>query len=203
LKEQIDGRDTSRHPGQTAGVFGSAFNPPTRGHLDALRQMAARFDSILLVPCAAHPFGKICLQTETRIRLLEAFCEDAVDLPCALIISRIESQLLAEHPKRPVYTWTLLDALSRMHPETAFAFIRGQDNALPDVWNKFYRYTDIEKRWAVLTATERLPVHSSEVRNLLHKKPVDTCRLNTLVTPSVQTMLLTDALYQESSEIAG
>lgn len=201
MKKQPDADRTGCLAGQSVCVFGSAFDPPTRGHLDAVRQVAAGFDSVLLVPCAAHPFGKVCQDMATRERLLQAFCQDAraLSLPCTLVISCMENQLLAEKPDSPVYTWRLLDTLSNRYPESHFSFLRGPDNATPDVWHSFYRYQDIESRWPVVTVEERVPVRSSRIRQLLRSQPVSPAELNNLVTPSVGALLLSESLYRNEA----
>ena len=62
---------------QRTGVFGSAFNPPTRGHYDVLTQAAPHFDRRLLVPSVAHAFRKNDFSGKT-LELLEAFCVDFI-----------------------------------------------------------------------------------------------------------------------------
>ena len=178
---------------QRTGVLGSAFNPPTRGHLDVLRQAASEFDHILLVPSAAHAFNKQSLPLGTRAELLKAFCIDtqkAEDMNCTVEISLIEKTLLEQNPEQPVYTWTLLDALSQQHPDIAFSFIRGPDNAEQKTWQRFYRYQDIEKRWGVFTATQNVQARSTLVRQLLQNSAAfPEQELSKLVTPSVLTLL--------------
>ncbi len=181
------------------GVFGSAFNPPTRGHLDVLVQAAPHFDRILLLPSMAHAFNKNSLPIAQRIALLEAFCTDIDDLPCTLEVSLIEQDILDQAPDLPVYTWTVLDALSRQSPTTSFSFIRGPDNADPAIWQKFYRYRDIEQRWPIFTAKEQTDTRSTKVRTALaalHSGSLaDRNQLQNWLTPSVIDLIVTQRLY--------
>lgn len=186
---------------QRTGVFGSAFNPPTQGHLDVLRQAASAFDHILLIPSAAHAFNKQSLPLEIRAELLEAFCSDiqkTENIGCTVEISLIEKTLLEQNPEQPVYTWTLLDTLSQQHPDIKFSFIRGPDNAEQETWQRFYRYQDIEERWGIFTATQNVQARSTLVRQLLQSNAdvFPEQELSKLVTPSVLALLKKNNPYQ-------
>ncbi|WP_281646405.1 adenylyltransferase/cytidyltransferase family protein [Parendozoicomonas sp. Alg238-R29] len=184
---------------QRTGVFGSAFNPPTRGHLDVLRQAASEFDTILLVPSAAHAFSKQSLPIEAREELLSAFCKDIKSISCEIEISLIEKDLYKQNPEHPVYTWTLLNSLSEQHPDTQFSFIRGPDNASQEIWERFYRYQDIEQRWPIFTAQENIKARSTLVRQLIENSPSNIFpeqELSSLVTPSVLSLLREKKSYR-------
>ncbi len=177
------------------GVFGSAFNPPTRGHLDVLVQAAPFFDKIFILPSVAHAFYKEVLTLEKRLALLDAFLIDAADVPCELEISLIEKELWDAAPEQPVYTWTVLNTLSEREPDTEFTFIRGPDNAAPETWQRFYRYQDIEQRWPIFTAKESVNIRSTPVRNALNRPQPDMQQLQKWLTPSVMTLILDQRLY--------
>ncbi|CAM3477235.1 adenylyltransferase/cytidyltransferase family protein [Parendozoicomonas haliclonae] len=183
------------------GVFGSAFNPPTRGHLDVLRQAAPRFDKILLLPSVAHAFNKETIPLQKRLELLEAFCRDVEELPCKLEISTLEEEILASQPDSPVYTWSVLNTLSNQEPATEFTFIRGPDNAAQETWQRFYRYQDIERRWSIFTADESVSARSSYVRELLCQPEPELNLLQKWLTPSVMAMILEQRLYQANASI--
>ncbi|MEF1220429.1 nicotinate-nicotinamide nucleotide adenylyltransferase, partial [Photobacterium damselae] len=44
-------------------IFGSAFNPPTLGHLSVLERLS-QFDKVLVLPSYAHAWGKVMLDYE-------------------------------------------------------------------------------------------------------------------------------------------
>ncbi|MTI15309.1 adenylyltransferase/cytidyltransferase family protein [Sansalvadorimonas verongulae] len=181
------------------GVFGSAFNPPTRGHLDVIQQAASEFEHILLVPSAAHAFNKQSLSLEARAGLLAAFCEDMADIHCSVTVSLVEQKLHQEKPDRPVYTWTLLNHLSQQNPDTEFSFIRGPDNAAPETWQRFYRHQEISERWNIFTARENIHARSTLVRKLLqncNESEIPEQALAKLVTPSVLAHLKAKNLYR-------
>ncbi len=181
------------------GVLGSAFDPPTRGHIDVLQQAAAFFDCILLVPSARHPFGKRCAPLHHRVAMLEAICSN-LKLACELRISTLEQEM-CEDSERPVYTYDLLETLEQKlsadHPGLQLSFIRGPDNARPEIWSKFHRAEEIEQRWPLFTAEERVPVRSSAVRALLNKTPEQPL-LRQLVTDEVAAYIATKRLYLPS-----
>ena len=179
------------------GVFGSAFDPPTLGHLDVLQQAASCHHRILLVPSVFHAFDKKPLPFELRLQMLQCFIDDA-QIACPLEICTLESELLAQNPGRPVYTYDLMAALARQYQDEAdIAFIRGPDNARPEVWQRFYRWQDLEARWPIFTAQERVNVRSSDVRRILAAaEPADNDLQQGLLLPSVKTFILTHNLYR-------
>ena len=185
------------------GVFGSVFDPPTRGHLDVLEQAAGHFDHIILVPSAAHAFNKQPLSFEQRLALLRCFVESVALPACTLEVSEIENGLLSQRPEKPVYTFDVLVVLEALHPDASLGFIRGPDNATPKTWQKFYRYAEIEARWALFTADQRVTVRSSQVRQLLKEMAPDHSRsleLDSLVTPEIRDQILVHGLYRTSCQ---
>lgn len=83
------------------GILGSAFNPPTLGHLDVLEQARQQFDLILLVPSAAHAFSKPMLSFHHRVAMCQQLVH-SVQLPqCQLEVSEIEQEMLQIIPESP------------------------------------------------------------------------------------------------------
>lgn len=157
---------------QNIGVFGASFNPPTLGHRDVLIQAAPEFDEILLVPSVWHAFGKQLISLEHRLAMLTLFISE---LPFGrhpkITISRIEETLLKRNQGQgPIYTYDVLKALDLHYQKekqnVQLRFILGPDNSNPTVWQKFYRYQDIENEWPLFVAKENLPIHSTMVREI-------------------------------------
>ena len=181
------------------GVFGSAFNPPTLGHLDVIQQAAKQFDQILLVPSAAHAFAKNMQSFEHRFAMVEHFIDEAEIADCHLTACNVEIELLTANPDKPVYTYDLLCHLDTSYSGAEFGFIRGPDNAAPDTWKRFYKASDIESRWVIFTAEERLSVRSTKVRELLATKgSKGKERLEGLLFSSVYQYILDNGLYQQA-----
>ena len=177
------------------GVFGSAFDPPTLGHLDVLQQAAGCHQRILLVPSVFHAFDKKPLPFERRLQMLQCFINDA-KIACPLEICTLENELLARNPGRPVYTYDLMTALTKQY-QGEISFIRGPDNAQPEVWQRFYRWQDIEAQWPIFTAQQRVDVRSSDVRRILATTgQADNDLQEGLLLPSVRTFILTHDLYR-------
>ena len=178
------------------GVFGSAFDPPTLGHLDVIKQFASQFDRILLVPSAQHAFNKQSLPFSVRVEMLEQFVS-SVRIDCDLEVCELEAVLLNNNPDSPVYTFDLLVALDdKFQGQADITFIRGPDNAYPETWNRFYRAQEIESRWTVVTAEERLDVRSSAVRAMLNDADNNTQSLDAFLLPSVSAYIQKHKLYQ-------
>lgn len=185
------------------GVFGSAFDPPTLGHLDVLQQAASCHDHILLVPSAFHAFDKKPQPFSTRLKMLQYFINEA-DVSCSLEVCDLEADLLEQNPKKPVYTYDLLMALEQRYLDNQdsiveLSFIRGPDNANPETWKRFYKSSEIEARWPIFTATERLAIRSSDVRSILESAKIaddDLLQGLNMLLPSVQAFIMTHNLYQ-------
>ncbi|WOG28001.1 adenylyltransferase/cytidyltransferase family protein [Endozoicomonas sp. 8E] len=181
------------------GILGSAFNPPTLGHLDVLEQARQAFDLILLVPNAAHAFSKSMLPFHHRVAMCQQLV-NSVQLPqCQIEVSDIELKMLADNPEKPVYTFDLLELLEQKYPGDQLGFIRGPDNADPRIWKRFYRSEDIEQRWQVFTARERQNIRSTQVRELLVSGSSDDNNkeaVAALLLPSVHDYILQHHLYQ-------
>lgn len=157
---------------KSTAVFGSAFNPPHLGHADVIGQALNSFDRVLVVPSFCHPFGKQMLDYERRVALVEAMLRDLDDPRVAL--SRVEQTLGESRPGQPVYTYDVLVALEQVLGSADLVFVVGPDNAKRETWQKFYRADDIVQRWRLWPAQERLPVRSSQIRELLERKQLPT-----------------------------
>ncbi|MFK0569733.1 adenylyltransferase/cytidyltransferase family protein [Endozoicomonas sp.] len=188
------------------GVFGSAFDPPTLGHLDVLQQAATCHDRILLVPSAFHAFDKKPQPFSLRLQMLQCFIDEA-DIGCPLEVCDLEAELLEQNPGMPVYTYDLMMALEQKyqnHSRTIIelSFIRGPDNANPETWKRFHKSAEIKARWPIFTATERVAIRSSDVRSILESGKIadDDLQqgLNRLL-PSVQAFIINHNLYQKGN----
>lgn len=174
-------------------IFGSAFDPPTQGHQDVLQQVASYVDTILLVPSFSHAFGKRSQPFEQRCELVRLFIKD-LSLPCTVELSDIEQTLYQD---KPVYTFDLMCAVEAQYPDAQLIFVRGPDNATPEVWQRFYNHREIEQRWTLFTATERRAVRSTAVRQELSQSVLNRAALQTLLTPTVMDYLLNHPIYQD------
>ena len=181
------------------GVLGSAFDPPTCGHLDVLKQASHFYDNILLVPSAAHAFSKKMQPFNDRLEMLNVFLKDALLESCHLEVCDLEYHLLKDKPDHPVYTFDLLTALEHHYGSgVELGFIRGPDNANAQVWQRFYKSDEIEKRWSIFTAQERIRARSSQVRQSIAESGVDepgNKDLQALLTPSVYQFIQQTGLY--------
>lgn len=167
------------------GLFGSAFNPPTKGHLDAILQGLEVCDEVWLVPSICHAFGKKMLPFEVRMAMVEAFIIDIRDASahsCA-----VEHELW--DGKNPVHTIDVLEALKNRHPDKEFAFLCGPDNLLG--FSRFERAEDILKTWRVLSLRDRSNIRSTDVRNAR----LFGDRHEHLVTPGVAKLIQEHNLY--------
>ena len=160
------------------GVFGAGFNPPTLGHFSVISQALPHFERILLVPSLSHPFQKSFIAIEHRLNMLNLFLtywkntSDRKKIQVSLIEADIQKR---QSSTDPIYTYDVLTALTESYANDPkrqpfeIQFIMGPDNAHPTVWQQFYRYQEIEKRWPLFIAQEMIPIHSTMVRDFLEK----------------------------------
>lgn len=171
-------------------IFGSAFNPPTFGHMDAIESILDSqppFDKVVLVPSYHHAFGKTMLAYEQRVALLNHFASSFVDKP-------VEVQAIEQHiakSGKPVYTYHVLEFMqTELFPEDELTFVVGPDNLAN--WSKFYRAEDILKRWNRLVVPQRKDVRSTYVRDALEKGE----SVEKWIPPSVSLFIQQHGLYQ-------
>jgi len=159
------------------GIIGSAFNPPHLGHKDIIEQVYQDFDEILLVPSYRHPFAKKMVSYKDRLYMAsmlgQSFHAESFrrfDSAATIATSSIEREIGIKSSK-PVYTYDVLEELEQRYlnanikPE--LTFIIGPDNATHDTWSKFYKGDEISQRWNLRSVSERIPVHSSIIRELI------------------------------------
>ena len=167
----------------TVAVFGSAFNPPHRGHEDVVKQALACADHILLVPSYCHAFGKQMAPYEQRLAMTEAMAvslSHSLDAPLnaplngsvngfgRIQVSDIERKLSEQKAAdEAIYTYDVLRAIEEENPNASLIFVLGPDNAEPATWDKFYRSQDILDRWGTWVAKEIVPVRSTSIRHTL------------------------------------
>ena len=144
------------------GIFGSAFNPPTLGHLNAFMQQIDNVDEIWLVPSYAHAFGKNPLSFEVRCKLLSVFIENINN--SKIKISEIERDFFNSKDVDYVYTYELLVFLKEKYQDCDFKFICGEDNAIPSTWSKFKNHNEIDNEFGKLVSKEIVDIRSTYVR---------------------------------------
>lgn len=158
-------------------IIGSAFNPPHLGHKDIIEQVYQDFDEILLIPSYRHAFGKEMVPYNDRLfmasMLGQSFHSEKhqkYNHTTPIAISAIEREIGLKNNK-PVYTFDVLNELEKRYlnanikPE--LTFIIGPDNAAHETWSKFYRGEEIMQRWNLRAVSERIPVHSTIIRELI------------------------------------
>lgn len=168
-------------------VFGSAFNPPTLGHADAIRflQETYNFHEIWLVPSYKHAFAKAMLDYNLRVSMLREF---VTDLDTATIKSVAIEDKIANECK-PVFTWDLLNYLQKKYQQNQFSFVMGPDNKAN--WHKFHKAREIQQNWQLIVVPERQDIRSSLVRAAIEKD----ADISQLVTPSVASFIAEQNLY--------
>ena len=179
-------------------LFGSAFNPPTLGHVDAILQLDGKFDKLLLVPSYNHPLKKKILSFYHRVKMVQYLKTYLfAQLKSDLDIELIEEKMALKGEKN--YTFNVLLALQFKYPDAKITFVRGPDNASPSMWHRFYRYEDIENKWSIINVEQRVNIRSAMVRSLLAGKRLNQndieLQLYKFLIPAVKTYIIENKLY--------
>ncbi len=147
--------------GKHIAIFGSAFNPPTFGHLSVIKRLS-HFDKILLVPCYQHAWGKKLVAFDKRCEWLSMFIHETALNNVELC--KAEKDIFVN---RGVTTWDLLLHLSSFYPHADLTFVMGPDNFKH--FEKFHKSNEILARWNVLTCPETVNIRSTHIRENLQK----------------------------------
>ncbi len=139
------------------GIFGSAFNPITNGHIDAIEQALKQFDHVIAVPSYSHAFGKMMKPYEFRLKLTEVALTKHFGERVS--VSNVEKRIYCS---APVYTWQVMTQLDKELPSDTITFICGTDNI--EQFCKFQKSELIKSRWGVYEVRERSPIRSTLVR---------------------------------------
>lgn len=156
---------------QKIAIFGSAFNPPTLGHLSVVERLR-HFEKVLLVPSFSHAWGKKTTDFEKRCDWVSAFINDS---SCTNLELCVEEKRISQG--QSVTTWALLNHLQGQCYDAELTFVIGPDNFRN--FGKFFRSEDILNQWNVLSCPEIVPIRSTQIRERLSKGE----DISTLTTP--------------------
>lgn len=173
------------------GVFGSAFNPPTRSHQTVLEWALNLCDVVYVVPSYRHAFGKSMLSYPERIRLLQAFLQD-LKYP-RLMLWDLEPELAQAHIG-PVYTFDVLSGIEQRliasgEREFSLSFIVGPDNS--QNFQAFHRSDDIVARWELLHAPDAGEIRSTRIRSAI----AEGLSFSDMTTPAVASLIQREQFY--------
>ncbi|WP_246616472.1 nicotinate-nicotinamide nucleotide adenylyltransferase [Thaumasiovibrio subtropicus] len=169
-------------------IFGSAFNPPTKGHLSVVSRLT-HFDEVWMMPSFAHAWGKSMAPFELRCEWVRVFIEDS---GLSNLVLRTDEQNFAKGGEA-VTTYAVLSAFSAKFDDHEFTFVVGPDNFLN--FSKFHRSDDILAKWSVLACPQTVDIRSTYVRNAV----LEGNNVSHWLTPGVEHCL--EAVRDELSEI--
>lgn len=193
------------------GIFGGAFNPVHKGHLDLAYSYydELKLDKLIFIPTAIppHKANEYLVSGTDRINMLKLALKDT-----PFEISTIEFER-----KTKSYTFDTLNLLKKEYPNDTFFLIIGADQFLS--FDKWYRYKDIlematlctcaresdAERQSIVEFSKKLgisdsfhlsskkviKVSSSEIRERIKNKQ----DISHLVLPSVQAYIKENKLY--------
>lgn len=168
------------------GVFGSACNPITLGHYDAINEALKYFDKILIVPSFCHPFGKNMIDFEHRCTMVNLFIDD-LNLSSKVELSKAEKEIY--NGVDPVYTYFLLLHFKKTFSNMDISFICGQD--VFDNLSNFTYYKEIINNFKIHNIGERVNIRSSLVRSSINNNE----KISHMLSDSVYQYILDNSLY--------
>lgn len=170
-------------------VLGSAFDPPTLGHIDVIKQCLDAFDEVWLVPSYSHAFNKKMSPYFHRAEMTKAFAKD---------INNTQVKIVACEPKikpntsGPVYSLDLLNYLKELEPKHQYSLVIGPDNHA--AFDKFYKADKLKTEFSPFIADERTTIRSTLVRETAKKN----ISINSLVSAKVCRYIHEHNLYSSS-----
>ena len=128
---------------QHTAIFGGSFNPPHRGHVEAVKGLFEdpRPAKVWVVPSYGTPLKEVGVSYDDRLAMTQiAFHE--VSKPLPIVVSDIEKKIQSQ------FTWQLLQELQTTAPKRAF--VMGTDQL--EQIEKWARFPDVlgQADWIVL-----------------------------------------------------
>ena len=165
------------------GIFGGTFNPPHKGHAEALRCFisSARLDKVLIIPTYVPPHketGADWVDFDTRLEMCRIAFESVLgNFPSEF--SDIEKRLSGESGEKN-YTWKTVEAL--LKTEDTLCLYVGTDMFLTlDKWkNSEYLFANTEI-WAMPRGNPH-DVEIPEFKKTLEQR-FPSARINLITTP--------------------
>ena len=145
-------------------VFGSAFDPPTLGHLNVIKQCLEPFDEVWLVPSYRHAFGKNMSAYFHRCEMTKLFCHD-VNQSCVKLVACEVG--INPHCTTPIYSLDLLRYLKNQQPSHDYSLIIGPDNHA--AFDKFYQADVLKTEFSPFVVKEQTKIRSTKVRHAVKK----------------------------------
>jgi nicotinate (nicotinamide) nucleotide adenylyltransferase len=124
--------------GKTIALFGGAFDPVTKSHIEIMRLVAdiPRVNMVQVMPCLdSHPFGKRLAPVDVRREML-ASC-----LPPGAFLDNGQAQTMSQSDK----TYDILRCMKSCNPDDTFMPVIGLDEAL--VISKWYQWEKLVEEY--------------------------------------------------------
>lgn len=171
------------------GVFGSSLNPPTLGHMNVLEQAVDHFDEVVIVPARSHAFQKKLIAIEHRMNMLQLILQTLdLNVQRRIKILDVERELY-QRDDQPIYTYHVLEYLTQYFNQEKvdceLSFIIGPDLAERAVWQKFYRFKEIEEKWSIFVVKQNSDIRSERVRHILQARSTTDFDKNQQLIPLV------------------
>lgn len=142
------------------GYFGITANPPHKGHLGAILEVAGDFDEIWVSVSFIHPFNKPDM-ADYKHRLFmsrEMFERKNGENIKVVEIDRKYHETTSLTP----YTYNILTFIKSSGYDVSLLI--GEDNIKEGVWEKFFKHKEIEKEFNIVVLKDT-KIHSTQIRD--------------------------------------
>lgn len=149
------------------GFFGLTGNPPHFSHCYAVEEALKKCDLVYISLVYKHPFDKAFINYEHRKNMVELILKDYFSQEDIKRINFIEvDKDYFEETQKVPYSYNILTKLQEKEPHNRFKLIIGEDNYQPEVWQRFFKYEEIEKDFGLIVIPDR-ETHSTQIREFM------------------------------------
>lgn len=170
------------------GIFGLTANPVHKGHKKVVEKALLQLNEVWVTPVFHHPWNKNPVDYFHRLKMCEIMFSGMDNVK----IVELDKAYYEATQKTP-YSYDILSMAKEIYNVHPLLLI-GEDNFVPSVWQKFYKYKEIEEEFGVVVVEED-GVHSTEIRSLVLKQQWETISKN--VGESVLKYIQENHLYME------
>lgn len=147
-------------------VYGSAFNPPHRGHVDAMEQLLSRNLGVLAMPSYGHHLKANQTNFPDRLIMARLAIQEAGFDSHQIEVSDLEAQLAWTFNRSQIYSIDVLEFIETV-TGVKCKLALGPDNRRPEHFAKFHRHADILNNYGIEPVEENFSARSTQIRDLI------------------------------------
>lgn len=182
------------------GIFGGAFNPIHKGHLQIAQNLLDQkiVDEVWLLPCFSHVWNKELAPAEDRVKMINlALNFNNFEIKNCLKIKNLKLKIklcgIELKQKRPVFTIDTVKILKKRFPQHNFYWIIGSDNF--KTLNKWHSYEKLLNLIPFIIVPRTKDNYSSTI---IRERVQKGLPITNLAPPFVERYIIDRKLYGSS-----